>query len=111
MFQGVDEEIYCSKNGADLATSLNQAEPWLLCSLVHKFGRQGGENSDDQAADSYLVELTKNLPKDFSAKGNVFVDECHRTQSGKLHTAMKAILPNAIFAKRNFCWFYWHALT
>ncbi len=27
----------------------------------------------------------------------VFVDECHRTQSGKLHRMMKAILPNAVF--------------
>src|SRR5690606_35288602 len=27
----------------------------------------------------------------------VFVDECHRTQSGKLHRAMKAMMPNAIF--------------
>jgi type I restriction enzyme R subunit len=27
----------------------------------------------------------------------VFVDECHRTQSGKLHDAMKTILPNALF--------------
>src|SRR5205814_8048934 len=27
----------------------------------------------------------------------VFVDECHRTQSGKLHDAMKAILPGAMF--------------
>jgi type I restriction enzyme R subunit len=27
----------------------------------------------------------------------VFVDECHRTQSGELHTAMKAILPGAMF--------------
>jgi type I restriction enzyme R subunit len=27
----------------------------------------------------------------------VFVDECHRTQSGKLHDAMKAILPDAMF--------------
>ena len=27
----------------------------------------------------------------------VFVDECHRTQSGKLHAAMKHILPNALF--------------
>src|SRR4030065_634134 len=27
----------------------------------------------------------------------VFVDECHRTQSGDLHKAMKALLPNAIF--------------
>jgi type I restriction enzyme R subunit len=27
----------------------------------------------------------------------VFVDECHRTQSGKLHRVMKAIMPNATF--------------
>jgi type I restriction enzyme R subunit len=27
----------------------------------------------------------------------VFVDECHRTQSGKLHQVMKAIMPNAVF--------------
>ena len=27
----------------------------------------------------------------------MFVDECHRTQSGDLHKAMKALLPNAIF--------------
>jgi len=25
------------------------------------------------------------------------VDECHRTQAGKLHRAMKTILPNAMF--------------
>lgn len=99
VFQGVDEDIYRSKSGADLVASLNEAEPWLLCSLVHKFGRQGSESSDAQAADTYIEELTKNLPKDFKAKGNVFVfvDECHRTQSGKLHNAMKAILPEAVF--------------
>ena len=35
----------------------------------------------------------------FKPKGDifVFVDECHRTQSGDLHDAMKAILPNAMF--------------
>ena len=27
----------------------------------------------------------------------MFVDECHRTQSGKLHRAMKAMMPNAVF--------------
>jgi type I restriction enzyme R subunit len=27
----------------------------------------------------------------------VFVDECHRTQSGKLHRLMKAMMPNAVF--------------
>ena len=27
----------------------------------------------------------------------VFVDECHRTQSGKLHRTMKALMPGAVF--------------
>lgn len=27
----------------------------------------------------------------------VFVDECHRTQSGRLHRAMKALVPEAVF--------------
>src|SRR6185503_3668031 len=46
-----------------------------------------------------VEELKKSLPKDFRPKGNlfVFVDECHRTQSGDLHDAMKAILPGAVF--------------
>ncbi len=40
------------------------------------------------------------MPKDFSPKGDfyVFVDECHRSQSGDLHKAMKQILgEKAIF--------------
>ena len=43
--------------------------------------------------------MKKALPPGFAAKGDlfVFVDECHRTQSGELHEAMKAILPNAMF--------------
>ena len=46
-----------------------------------------------------LLKLKKNLPKDFSAKGNlfVFVDECHRSHTGKLHEAMKEFLPTATF--------------
>jgi type I restriction enzyme R subunit len=100
VFAGVDEEISRSKKGVDLIAELNQAEPWLMCSLVHKFGRQGDDDDgESQATDDYLKELRNNLPSDFKAKGNVFVfvDECHRTQSGKLHSAMKAILPDAIF--------------
>tara|TARA_R110002050_G_scaffold57423_5_gene129165 strand:+ start:77194 stop:80355 length:3162 start_codon:yes stop_codon:yes gene_type:complete len=99
VFSGVDEEIYRTKSGHDLVATLNQPNPWLFCSLVHKFGRNGDEsqnreNDDDEATKDYLEALTKNLPNDFAAKGNlfVFVDECHRTQSGKLHEAMKAIL-------------------
>jgi type I restriction enzyme R subunit len=93
VFKGVDENIERSKSGADLLASINEPNPWLLCSLVHKFGRKG-EKSDDLATKDYIEELKKSLPNDFSVKGDlfVFVDECHRTQSGSLHDAMKAIL-------------------
>lgn len=103
VFNGVAETIYRTQSGADLVTTLNQTSPWLICSLVHKFGRQGEqeESKTDQYedADDYIAELTHCLPSDFKPKGNlfVFVDECHRTQSGKLHEAMKRILPEAIF--------------
>lgn len=98
VFSGVDEDIYRTKSGADLVATLNQPNPWLICSLVHKFGRRS-ESEDDVVTDEFIKELQNSLPSDFKAKGDlfVFVDECHRTQSGKLHEAMKAILPEAMF--------------
>jgi type I restriction enzyme R subunit len=98
VFTGVDEDIYRTKSGADLIATLNQPTPWLACSLVHKFGRQS-DRADDAATDAFIHELRQSLPTDFKAKGDlfVFVDECHRTQSGKLHDAMKVILPRAMF--------------
>ena len=99
VFKGVDEEIYRTKSGADLISTLNAPNEWLICSLVHKFGRGEGESADSAATDAYVAEIQNSIPTDFCAKGNlfVFVDECHRTQSGKLHKAMKAILPDALF--------------
>lgn len=98
VFTGVNEQIYRSQSGADLIAKLNQPAPWLLCSLVHKFGSRE-EESESPDIKGFLEELRKHLPADFRAKGDiyVFVDECHRTQSGELHKAMKAILPNALF--------------
>jgi type I restriction enzyme R subunit len=95
VFKGVDEAITRTKDGQDLITKLNETKPWLLCSLIHKFG-----NKEEADYDSYLEELKKSLPKDFKAKGDiyVFVDECHRTQSGDFNKAMKRILgENALF--------------
>jgi type I restriction enzyme, R subunit len=94
VFTGVSEHIDRTKSGADLVAKLNAAGPWLLCSLIHKFA--GKEEGDIL---SYIEELQRSLPNDFKAKGDiyVFVDECHRTQSGELHKAMKSILPNAMF--------------
>ncbi len=93
-FLGVDEAIYRTTSGKDLISKLNQAYPWLMCSLIHKFGR-----NTEQYVDDYIKELQAEIAKGFRAKGDiyVFVDECHRTQSGKLHDAMKAIIPNAVF--------------
>jgi type I restriction enzyme R subunit len=97
IFQGVDENIYRTKSGSDLINTLNKTTPWLICSLVHKFGNRKPEKNQNQATDEFIQTLQ--LPSNFTPKGNIFIfiDECHRTQSGKLHTAMKSILPNALF--------------
>lgn len=93
-FVGVNEKIYRTKSGKDLINKLNNTLPWLICSLVHKFGRR-----TETDYEKYFEEIKVNLPNNFKPKGDiyVFVDECHRTQSGKLHKAMTELLPNAIF--------------
>jgi type I restriction enzyme R subunit len=75
----------------DLMTQLGQASPRLLCSLVHKFGKR---NVDD--FDQYIKDVEAQ-PSQTVGEIFVFVDECHRTQSGKLHRVMKALMPNAVF--------------
>jgi type I restriction enzyme R subunit len=98
VYLGVNEQIYRTKSGADLIARLNDTTPWLLCSLIHKFG---GKEEGEEVGDipGYIEEVKKALPVGFKPKGDlyVFVDECHRTQSGELHEAMKAILPSAVF--------------
>jgi len=97
VFSGVDEKILRTKSGGDLISTLHKTMPWLVCSLIHKFGGKE-DGADDGGLSNYLDELQRALPKDFQAKGDiyVFIDECHRSQSGKLHAAMKSILPNAM---------------
>jgi type I restriction enzyme, R subunit len=80
-----------TESGADLMAQLGQAKPRLLCSLVHKFGRKGVDNFD-----AFIEEL-KNQPSPAVGELFIFVDECHRTQTGKLHRTMKALLPGAVF--------------
>ncbi len=99
VFKGVNEQIYRSTSGNDLIDKLNRTEESLLCSLVHKFGGKGNGDQEGDEGTKAFIESIRKLPPDFRAKGDihVFVDECHRTQSGELHDAMKALLPNALF--------------
>ncbi|OGC91232.1 MAG: restriction endonuclease subunit R [candidate division Zixibacteria bacterium RBG_16_53_22] len=91
IFTEAGEPIKRTSSGRDLMTQLGQATPRLLCSLVHKFGRK-----DVDDFDAFIKEL-EGQPSPTVGEVFVFVDECHRTQSGKLHRVMKAMMPNSVF--------------
>ena len=91
VFKEAGEDIAQATSGADLVSKLSLPLPRLLCSLVHKFGRHDVEDYD-----AFIREL-RNKPPVAAGELFVFVDECHRTQSGKLHQTMKALLPSAVF--------------
>jgi type I restriction enzyme R subunit len=91
VFTVIGEAAKRTTSGRDLLTLLNQAAPRLICSLVHKFGRRAVDNFDQ-----FIRELEAQ-PSQAVGEIFVFVDECHRTESGKLHRLMKAILKNAVF--------------
>lgn len=80
-----------TSSGRDLMDKLSNPLPRVLCSLVHKFGKKGVDNFDE-----FIKELEAS-PSNTYGEVFVFVDECHRTQSGKLHKTMKAILKNTTF--------------
>jgi type I restriction enzyme R subunit len=91
VFKDAGETIHRSQSGRDLMAQLAQPNPRLLCSLVHKFGRR-----DVDDFEAFLRDLAAQ-PSQTQGEIYVFVDECHRTQSGKLHRVMKAMMPNAVF--------------
>ena len=92
-FQGVGEAIRRTGSGADLVRALDTGHEWLIGSLIQKFG--AAEEGD---VDAFVADVRRHAPARFRAAGEVFVfvDECHRTQSGKLHEAMKELLPGAM---------------
>ena len=91
VFRDAGEAIYRTHSGRDLMAQLGQAKPRLLCSLVHKFGKRDVDDFDA------FIEQLQSQPNYAVGELFIFVDECHRTQSGKLHKTMKALLPGAVF--------------
>ena len=95
LFFDVEEKVVRAKSCADLRTILDKNEDSIVCSLIHKYGHNAGKQAD---IDQYRKELLANLPKGYKAKGNIiaFIDECHRTNSGKLHDAVRTLMPDAV---------------
>lgn len=78
-------------SGHQLFALLALPQHRIITTLVHKFGRRG--ITDFQ---QFVQQLRQNPPQ-LPGRLVVFVDECHRTQSGRLHQLMKALLPGAVF--------------
>lgn len=94
VFQSAGEKIYRTSSGRDLAAQLAQPTPRLLCSLIHKFG--AGRGLGDGDFNAFIRELEAQ-PSYAVGELFVFVDECHRTQGGRLNRVMKAMMPQAVF--------------
>lgn len=92
VFKDVGEtDVAKTKSGRELLQFLTSSRPRLVCSLIHKFG-----NRNETDFDAFIKELQDN-PVQTQGEIFVFIDECHRTQSGKLNQVMKAVLHNAVF--------------
>ena len=96
VFKDAGETIKRSSSGRELMQQLGEPTPRLLCSLVHKFGPKDAKLKDKKYFDAFIKEL-ESSPSHAMGELFVFVDECHRTQSGRLHRVMKALLPSALF--------------
>ncbi len=114
-FKDVGYEPLRVNSGNELITALSKPagayvrgkrtfDSSIICTLIHKFGvGLHGENPDaitvggkkaKQSPEECMEAIAAALPPDFQPKGKVvvFVDECHRTQGGILHQAMKKIM-------------------
>lgn len=92
VFGGTGEKVRRATSGHDLMAALANPADRVVCSLVHKFGKR--EEGEMEALIADIQKANIGAPVgDFY----VFIDEAHRTQSGKLARAMRQILPDAMF--------------
>ena len=87
LFANVDVNITQAKNCAHLRELLASTTHPVICSLIHKYGH--GQHIED-----FSRELRAGKP---ASAGNItaFIDECHRSNSGVLHDAVRHLMPNA----------------
>lgn len=107
-FKDTGEQPFRVKSGDQLIKILNKSKHSIICTLIHKFGLGLHDEDDDKivigdkksklSVEEAMEKVAEALPTDFSPKGKivVFVDECHRTQGGILHKAMRKIMGNDV---------------
>lgn len=103
------ERLRSVSSKEDLFDALQDGSCWMVSTLIHKFGfyppSSDEQRSSLQASRQVAVPLARCLEEltayvrsrrpNFRVAGEnifVFIDECHRTQGGKLHEAMRALL-------------------
>jgi type I restriction enzyme, R subunit len=91
VFTDAGKDVQRATSGRDLMQLLELPQHRIISTLVHKFGRRGVDDLEE------LIKQLRQHPPQVSGRIIVFVDECHRTQSGRLHKLMKAVLPDALF--------------
>ncbi|OAJ68804.1 MULTISPECIES: type I restriction endonuclease subunit R [Gluconobacter] len=92
VFGNTGDKVRRARSGNDLMAALADPTDRVICSLVHKFGKREEGELAEMVADIQSAKIGAPVG-DFY----VFIDEAHRTQSGKLARAMRQVLPNAMF--------------
>lgn len=92
VFGNTGDKVRRARNANDLMAALADPKDRIICSLVHKFGKRAEGEMEGLIADIQSANIGAPVGDFF-----VFIDEAHRTQSGKLAKAMRKILPEAMF--------------
>jgi len=92
VFGNIGDKVRRARSGSDLMAALANPVDRIVCSLVHKFGKREEGELDELISDIQAAKIGAPVGDFF-----VFIDEAHRTQSGKLAKAMRKILPRAMF--------------
>lgn len=92
VFGNTGDKVRRARSGADLMAALADPTARVVSSLVHKFGKR-----EESEMEEMISEIRSSAAGGPAGDFYIFVDEAHRTQSGKLARAMRQILPEAMF--------------
>ena len=92
VFGNTGDKVRRARSGNDLMAALADPTDRIVCSLVHKFGKREETDMAEMIAEIQASKIGAPVGDFF-----VFIDEAHRTQSGKLAHAMRQVLRHAMF--------------